>query len=57
MGIEKFEDIEAWKEARELVNAVYDISHRGEFSTDFSLKNQIRSASVSIMSNISEGFD
>ena len=57
MVVEKFEDIEAWKEARKLVNAVYDISHRGEFSVDFSLKNQIRSASVSIMSNISEGFD
>jgi len=52
MAIEKFEDIEAWKEARKLVNAVYDISDRGEFSRDFNLKNQIRSASVSIMSNI-----
>ncbi len=40
-----------------MVNAVYDISDRGEFSRDFNLKNQIRSASVSIMSNISEGFD
>jgi four helix bundle protein len=57
MKIEKFEDIEGWKEARKLVNAVYDVSEKGEFSTDFSLKNQIRSASVSIMSNISEGFD
>jgi four helix bundle protein len=57
MKIEKFEDIEAWKEARKLVNAVYDVSEKGEFSRDFSLKNQIRSASVSIMSNISEGFD
>ena len=36
---------------------MYDISDRGEFSRDFNLKNQIRGASVSIMSNISEGFD
>jgi four helix bundle protein len=55
--IERFEDIEAWKEARKLVNMIYDISEEGQFSQDFSLKNQIRSASVSIMSNIAEGFD
>ena len=57
MKIERFEDIEAWKEARKLVNLIYDISDEGQFPRDFSLKNQIRSAAVSIMSNISEGFD
>jgi four helix bundle protein len=57
MGIEKFEDIDAWKEARKLANLVYDISEKGQFAKDISLKNQIRSASVSIMSNIAEGFD
>lgn len=57
MRIERFEDIEAWKEARKLVDAIYDISDEGSFSTDFGLKNQIRSASVSIMSNIAECFD
>ena len=57
MKIERFEDIEAWKEARKLVNMIYNISEEGQFSKDFSLRNQIRSASVSIMSNISEGFD
>ena len=57
MKIEKFEDIEAWKEARKLVNMIYDISAKDNFSKDFSLKNQIRSASISTMSNISEGFD
>jgi four helix bundle protein len=55
--IERFEDIEAWKEARKLVNMIYDISSEGEFLKDFNLKNQIRNAAVSIMSNISEGFD
>lgn len=57
MRIERFEDIEAWKEARKLVNVIYDISDNGDFSRDFYLRNQIRGASVSIMSNISEGFD
>jgi len=57
MRIERFEDIEAWREARKLVNVIYDISDNGDFSRDFYLRNQIRGASVSIMSNISEGFD
>ena len=57
MRIERFEDIEAWKEARKLVDMIYDISDNGDFSRDFYLRNQIRGASVSIMSNISEGFD
>lgn len=56
-AIQKFEDIEAWKEARRLVNLIYNISEKKEFAKDLSLKNQIRSASVSIMSNIAEGFD
>ncbi|GAI25321.1 unnamed protein product [marine sediment metagenome] len=57
MKIERFEDIEAWKEARKLVDMVYNVSNEGLFSKDFSLKNQIRAASVSVMSNIAEGFD
>jgi len=57
MKIDRFEDIEAWKEARNLVNTIYNISNEGLFSKDFSLKNQIRGASVSVMSNIAEGFD
>ena len=57
MRIERFEEIDAWKKARKLVNMVYDISDDGLFSRNTSLKNQIRSASVSIMSNVSEGFD
>jgi len=57
MRIERFEDIEAWKEARKLANMIYDISDKERFSQDFGLKNQIRNASVSVMSNIVEGFD
>ena len=57
MRIERFEDIEAWKEARNLVNMIYDVSDKERFSGDFGLKSRIRSASVSVMSNIAEGFD
>ena len=54
--IERFEDIEAWKKARELTKEIYKISSAGAFAKDFSLKDQIRRASISIMLNIAEGF-
>jgi four helix bundle protein len=54
---QKFEDIEAWQKARELTREIYTVSNRGPFSKDFGLRDQIRRASVSIMSNIAEGFE
>ena len=57
MRIEKFEDIESWKLARELTNEIYRVTKLNNFSKDFGLKDQIQRASVSIMTNISEGFD
>lgn len=54
MKIERFEDIEAWKEARLLVKEIYScFAHQ----KDYSFKDQIQRASLSIMSNIAEGFD
>jgi len=53
----KFEDIECWRKARNLTNRIYAISAQGAFARDFGLRDQIRKASVSIMSNIAEGFD
>jgi S23 ribosomal protein. len=38
MRIERFEDMDAWKEAGKLVNMVYDISDEGLSSKDFSLE-------------------
>lgn len=55
--IERFEDIKAWQEARELVSAVYRVSGRGKFEKDFGLRDQIQRASVSVMANIAEGFE
>jgi len=55
--IDRFEDIEVWRKARELVKAIYAISNEGSFSRDFGLRDQIRRAAVSIMSNIAEGFE
>lgn len=53
----RFEDIEAWKTARELTRMVYTFTEQGRFAKDFGLKNQIQRASVSVMSNIAEGFE
>lgn len=54
MRIERFEDIEAWKESRLLVKEIYCYFKNIK---DYSFKDQIQRASLSIMSNISEGFD
>jgi four helix bundle protein len=54
--ISRFEDIEAWKKARILVKEIYKVTGTGRFSKDFSLRDQIQRAAVSIISNISEGF-
>lgn len=53
----KFEELDAWKRARELSSQVYAITKTGEFSRDFGLRDQIRRAAVSVMSNIAEGFE
>ncbi len=55
--IEKFEDLIAWQKARELTKNIYKITKEGEFQKDFGLREQIRRASVSIMSNLAEGFE
>ena len=57
MKITRFEDIEAWQEARKLVKMVYDVIKKSpKFRKDFRLVNQIQDAAVSSMSNIAEGF-
>jgi len=57
MGITRFEDLIAWQKARELTKAIYQATTTIPFSKDFGLKDQIQRASVSIMSNIAEGFE
>jgi four helix bundle protein len=52
-----FEEIESWQKSRELTKRVYKVSNRSAFARDFGLRDQIRRAAVSIMSNIAEGHD
>jgi four helix bundle protein len=54
---ERFEELDVWQRARELTKSVYDLSDLGAFARDFGLRDQMRRAAVSIMSNIAEGFE
>jgi len=57
MTIERFEDLECWKESRILVSMVYNaINSSNKFKGDYQLRDQITAAAVSSMSNIAEGF-
>ncbi|MBA7605238.1 hypothetical protein ES703_12368 [subsurface metagenome] len=55
-NIKRFEDIKAWQKSRELVKEIYYITNNKKFMKDWSLKEQVRRAAVSIISNIAEGF-
>ena len=52
-----FEEINAWQKARDLTKHVYQVSGEGQFARDFGLRDQMRRACVSIMSNIAEGYE
>jgi four helix bundle protein len=56
MGINRFEDINAWQEARKLTSMAYSLTSQGKLQRDYGLKDQIQRASVSVMANIAEGF-
>jgi four helix bundle protein len=55
--IKRFEEIRAWQTARELTRRIYETSNQGAFASDFGLRNQMRRAAVSVMSNVAEGFE
>jgi four helix bundle protein len=57
MRIERFEQIEAWKEARKLCDMLYQSCRKPSFGRDFALRDQILRAAISVMANIAEGFD
>jgi four helix bundle protein len=46
-NFKSFEEIEAWRKARELIGEIYGVSKRNAFSKDFALRDQIRRAGIS----------
>ena len=55
--VERFEELDAWRLARAVTKKIYDFSNSGPFARDFGLRDQMRRAAVSILSNIAEGFE
>jgi four helix bundle protein len=55
--VERFEDLIAWQKARKLTREIYQVTRQGAFARDVDLTGQIRRASVSIRSNVAEGFE
>jgi len=60
VGVDKpsrFEEMNAWKKARELTRAVYAISAKSRLAQEFDLKRQMCRSAVSVAANIAEGFE
>jgi four helix bundle protein len=57
MKIKTFEELKIWKLALEITKEIYDLTNKKKFSKDFKLRDQIRSAIISVSSNIVEGFE
>ena len=56
MKINRFEDLVVWRKSKDFAVAIYGVTATGAFARDFVLRDQIRRAAVSVMSNIAEGF-
>jgi four helix bundle protein len=57
MAVKNFEDLNVWKQARQLTQEVYRLTKTEKFLKDFGLRDQIQRAAISVMSNIAEDFE
>jgi four helix bundle protein len=57
MVIKRFEEMKVWQDSRMITKHIYQISSMGKFAKDYGLRDQIQRASVSVMSNIAEGYE
>jgi len=55
--IKSFEDLPVWQDARKFTNKIYSLTKTFPRGENYGLSSQITRATVSIMSNIAEGFD
>jgi four helix bundle protein len=44
MNIKRFEDLDIWKEAKDLCKVVYDITSKEPFSKDYKFRDQMRAS-------------
>ncbi|MFQ5926145.1 MAG: four helix bundle protein [Terriglobia bacterium] len=56
-GAKEFEDLHVYRQARALTNRIYALTGNSSFARDSNLRDQMRRATVSILSNIAEGFE
>ena len=54
--VKRFEDLRCWQKASVLTVKVYSMSKHGELAKDYDTRSQFRSAGLSVMNNIAEGF-
>jgi four helix bundle protein len=57
MKVNRFEELDCWKQARALTGFVYDLCETRGLGRERRLRDQITGAAISIMNNIAEGFD
>jgi len=57
MKVKSFEDLQVWQDARIFVKSMYELTSLENFKKDFGLKDQVQRSAVSIMNNISEGYE
>jgi four helix bundle protein len=55
--VQRFEELAIWKDAVSVGVEIYDLTSRGKLGKDFSSKDQLRRAAISISNNIAEGFE
>ena len=55
--IERFEDLDLWKDAVKMGVSIYKITEEGKMARDFSARDQLRRAAISVSNNIAEGFE
>ncbi len=52
-----FEELKVWHDSREFVRMIYELTSSDRLKKDYGFKDQLQRAAISIMNNISEGFE